>query len=86
MTTTKITNVSPLGDLDFPLLGRIVKAGESIDVDSEIAGAAPDPTIEGDIGTGLLAQVSNWAPSTVSKKTTSLADVTPLVTSEGDKS
>lgn len=35
MATLK--NISPLGDLDFPLLGRDVKAGEEFDVDDDIA-------------------------------------------------
>lgn len=86
MTTVKITNVSPLGDLDLPILGRIVKAGESIDIDADIAGVVPDPTVEGDIGSGLLAQVGNWAPAFSTKKTTPPADATPLVAPEGDKS
>ena len=33
----KITNTSPLGDLDIPELGIIVKAGETVDVDAEAA-------------------------------------------------
>lgn len=44
----KIKNVSPLGDLDVPLLGnRIVKAGEEIDVPNDKAQR-------------LLLQPDNW--------------------------
>jgi hypothetical protein len=28
----KIKNVSPFGDLDVPLLGRVIEAGETVDV------------------------------------------------------
>jgi hypothetical protein len=34
-----ITNRSPLGDLDIPLIGRIVAFGETVDVTPEQAGA-----------------------------------------------
>lgn len=86
MTTVKITNVSPLGDLDVPILGRVVTAGESVDVDVDIAGAVPDLTKEGDSGSGLLAQVGTWAPASTTKKSTPPADSTPLVAPEGDQS
>lgn len=33
----KIKNVSPFGDLDVPLLRRVVKAGETVDVSQEEA-------------------------------------------------
>lgn len=33
----KIKNVSPLGDLDVPLLGRVVRRGETVDVPAEAA-------------------------------------------------
>ena len=33
----RIKNISPLGDVDVPLLGRIVEAGEIIDVSPEEA-------------------------------------------------
>lgn len=47
----KIKNVSPLGDLDVPLLGnRIVKAGEEVDVPDEKAKR-------------LLLQPDNWQPA-----------------------
>jgi hypothetical protein len=44
----KIRNVSPIGDLDFPMLGRIVAAGEVIEVPDEV-------------GAALLDQPANWA-------------------------
>lgn len=43
----KIRNVSPYGDLDVPLLGVIVLAGETVDVTDENAAV-------------LLEQVENW--------------------------
>lgn len=43
----KITNVSPIGDLDVPLLGRIVHAGETVEVTDDQAAT-------------LAAQASNW--------------------------
>jgi len=45
----KIKNVSPFGDLDVPLLGRVVAAGETVDVSEE----------EAEI---LLAQPANYQP------------------------
>ncbi len=47
---TAIRNVSPRGDLDVPLLGRIVAAGEVVDVDPAHAEI-------------LLEQVDNWQPA-----------------------
>ena len=41
MATVQITNVSPLGDLDVPILGRVVAAGETVDVNVEIAVLIP---------------------------------------------
>ena len=46
----KIKNVSPRGDLDVPLLGVVVPAGESVTVSPEAAAR-------------LLPQVGNWAPA-----------------------
>lgn len=43
-----ITNTNPVGSVDVPLLGRVVDAGETIDVDPEIARQ-------------LLTQPANWA-------------------------
>lgn len=45
-----IRNVSPIGDLDVPLLRRIVRAGEEVEVTKDQADA-------------LLAQTSNWQPA-----------------------
>lgn len=33
----KIKNVSPFGDLDIPLLGRVVEAGQTVEVTDEQA-------------------------------------------------
>lgn len=61
----KLRNVSPLGHLDFPLVGRVLKPGEEFDVDDEVAGRAPSLTVDDgvetfDPGEGLLAQVGNF--------------------------
>jgi hypothetical protein len=53
-----IRNVSPLGDLDVPLLGRILAAGEEVDVPKETAAL-------------LLAQPDNFQPVTPAAKTSS---------------
>jgi hypothetical protein len=45
----KIRNVSPLGDLDVPLLRRSIAAGEVVDIPDEHA--------------QLLAQFENFAPA-----------------------
>jgi hypothetical protein len=45
----KIKNVSPLGDLEIPLLGRVVEAGETVEVTDEEAET-------------LLAQPDNFHP------------------------
>lgn len=50
----KITNVSPVGDLDVPLLGRIVHAGETVEVTDDQAAT-------------LAAQASNWQAVTDSQ-------------------
>jgi hypothetical protein len=52
----RITNISPLGDLDIPLLGRIVTAGETVDVTDEQAAA-------------LLAQHTIFEPADKAAKT-----------------
>lgn len=48
----RIRNVSCLGDLDVPVLRRIVLAGEAVDVDDD------------EIAAGLLQQPANWADAT----------------------
>jgi hypothetical protein len=55
----KIKNVSPFGDLDVPLLGRIVEQGSIVEVTAEQA----------DI---LLQQEANWQPA---KGTTTAQEV-----------
>ncbi|WP_313812361.1 hypothetical protein [Glutamicibacter sp.] len=47
MAQIKIRNISPLGDLDVPLLGQIVKHGETV--------AVPEAAAE-----RLLAQENNF--------------------------
>ena len=37
MAKKKFKNISPLGDLDLPLLQRVVKAGETIEVNADQA-------------------------------------------------
>ena len=44
-----IRNISPLGALDVPLLGRVVDAGEAVEVTDEQAAQ-------------LLPQAANWEP------------------------
>ena len=87
MTTIQITNVSPLGELDVPILGRVVPYGASVDVDSLIAGRTPEASVEGDLGEGLLAQVGVWALTLPNLKkstpTPITADSTPPVKPEG---
>lgn len=67
MPTLKNTN--PLGAVDLPLIGRTLQPGEEFEVTAEQAGQAPVPTEfnkddsvkkEGDLGSGLLAQVGNY--------------------------
>jgi hypothetical protein len=47
---TAIRNISPRGDLDVPLLRRVVAVGEVVDVDPAHAEI-------------LLEQVDNWQPA-----------------------
>lgn len=51
----KIRNVSPRGDLDVPLLGRVVEFGQEVDVTADQAGR-------------LLDQPANWAPVETPRK------------------
>lgn len=51
----KIKNVSPFGDLDVPLLGRIVASGETVEVTEEHAEL-------------LLQQPDNYQAVTVAAK------------------
>ena len=45
MPTLRLKHVNPLGDVEYPVLGRTgdnyVRAGEELDVDTTIAGEAP---------------------------------------------
>lgn len=43
----QIKNVSPRGDLEVPLLGRVIKAGEVV-------------TVTAEQGAALTAQPDNW--------------------------
>ena len=36
---SKFKNVSPLGDLEVPVLGRVVKAGEVFEVPADLGGS-----------------------------------------------
>lgn len=63
----KITNVSPIGDLDVPLLGRIVHAGETVEVTDDQAAT-------------LAAQASNWQVTTDITTTTAEAVDAPAST------
>ncbi len=40
-----IRNISPLGDLDIPLLGRVVAAGEVVEVTEEQAAVLLDQAV-----------------------------------------
>lgn len=56
--TVRLRNVSPLGDLDVPILGRVVAFGEEFDCHDDIAGREPNPDPDpekNDPGAGLLA-------------------------------
>jgi hypothetical protein len=50
----KFKNVSPLGDLEVPVLGRVVKAGEVFEVPA-------------DLGESFAAQSDVWEPVTAKK-------------------
>lgn len=43
----RLRNINPLGDVDLPLIGRSLTAGEEFDIDD-------------DLGTALLEQVGNY--------------------------
>lgn len=48
--TTTLTNISPQGDLELPLIGRIILAGETIEVSAEVG-----RLLDGQDGTWLVA-------------------------------
>ena len=79
----KITNASPLGDLDVPLLGVMVKHGETIDVLKEAA----ERLLEQDIWkpgdrAAETAQVALDARRTAPPTAATLADDVPTVASD----
>lgn len=37
----KLRNTNPQGEVDLPLIGRVLAAGEEFDIDSDLAGTAP---------------------------------------------
>lgn len=51
----KLRNTNPLGDVDFPLLGRVLEAGEVFEVDDNT-------------GKALLEQVGNYQAVTTKEK------------------
>jgi hypothetical protein len=55
----QISYVGPFDEVEVPGVG-VVKRGESVSVASELAGRVPS---DEDLGAGLLAQPSNWAPA-----------------------
>ena len=59
----RIRNINPLGAVDVPLLGRIVEAGESVEVTGEQADL-------------LLDQPTNWATVPEAPTTEALVDPT----------
>ncbi len=66
----KIKNVSPLGDLDVPLLGRVVKSGEVVEVTN-------------DQSSRLLAQSDIWEPA--SSKGAGTTKVAVATDNQGEK-
>lgn len=83
MAKVTLRNISPLGDIDLPLIGRqgdaCLKPGEEFDVDAEIAGVGPSTTVDDDgneitdLGQGLLSQVGNFELVTKSTKASKAA-------------
>ena len=58
-----IQNVNPMGDVEVPALGKVVKAKEIVEVPDEIA-------------TGLLEQVGNWVAASAKKSGSDTPTVT----------
>jgi hypothetical protein len=54
----RLVNRNPLGAVDLPLLGLCLDANEEFDCPDDLAGTAPSGD---DLGSGLLAQVGNYA-------------------------
>lgn len=57
--TVAVQYVGPFAEVDVPALGTSVARGVPVRVSAELAGSAPDGD---DLGSGLLAQPSNWLP------------------------
>jgi hypothetical protein len=83
MTTVRLRNINPLGQVDLPLINRQgdehlgeegignLEPGEVFEVDKELAGRAPSgtPGEDGyDLGEGLLAQIGNFELVAAPKK------------------
>lgn len=51
----KLRNINPLGEVDVPVVGRVLAAGEEFDVPDEI-------------GAALLEQVGNYERATAPKE------------------
>lgn len=58
--TVALQYVGPFDEVLVPAIGATVKRGVPVEVSAEVAGAAPS---EGDLGSGLLAQPTNWQPA-----------------------
>lgn len=56
----RLVNTNPLGDIDLPLIGRTLAAGEEFEVSDDIAAE-------------LLEQVGNYAPAKAPKGKTATA-------------
>ena len=81
MSTVKLRNINPLGQVDLPLLRRegepfdtegrgCLEPGEVFDCPAHLAGRAPSGTsgeADWDPGEGLLAQVGNYELVTATK-------------------
>lgn len=61
----KIKNVSPLGDLDVPALGLMVKAGATIEITND------------EMAASLLEQPTNWVAA--DKAAASITPVNPEI-------
>lgn len=58
--TVAVQYVGPHDEVLVPAIGATVKRGQSLEVSADVAGVGPS---EGDLGSGLLAQPSNWQPA-----------------------
>lgn len=57
--TIRLINTNPIGDVDVPILGRSLLAGETFDVDVEVAGRGPAwrSVVPGDVLVGHETRV-----------------------------